>query len=73
MADEVKKEEKGGGAGKAFSTLLKVVIGLAFLAAAVYLLAFRHWWGGYTLPVIKGCAAPFLILAGLITLAIAKE
>jgi hypothetical protein len=73
MAEEVKKEEKGAGAKKAFSTFLKVVIGLAFLALAAYLLAFRHWWGGYTIPVIKGCAGPFLILAGLITLAIAKE
>jgi hypothetical protein len=26
-----------------------------------------------TWVVIKGCAAPFLVLAGLITLAIAKE
>jgi flagellar biogenesis protein FliO len=43
MAEEVKKEEKGAGAKKAFSTFLKVVIGLAFLALAAYLLAFRHW------------------------------
>lgn len=73
MAEEVKKEEKGAGAKKALSTLLKVVLGLVFLGLAVYLLAIRHWWGDFTLPFIKGCAGPFLILAGLITLAIAKE
>jgi len=73
MADEVKKEEKGGGAGKFLSMLLKVVIGIVLLVLAGFLLIGRHWWGWYTLPLIKGCAAPFLILAGLITLAIAKE
>lgn len=73
MAEEVKKEEKSCCGGKGMSMCLKLVLGVVFLAVAVYLLAFRHWWGGYTLPVIKGCAAPFLILAGLITLAIAKE
>jgi hypothetical protein len=73
MADEVKKEEKGAGAKKAFSTLLKVVLGLVFLGLAVYSLYFRHWWGWYTFPLIKGCVGPFLVLAGLITLAIAKE
>jgi len=73
MADEVKKEEKGAGAKKAFSTLLKVVLGLVFLGLAILLLYSRHWWGGYTLPLLKGCAGPFLVLAGLITLAIAKE
>jgi len=73
MAEDIKKEEKGAGAGKALSTLVKLVVGVAFLVAAFYLLVTRHWWGAYTLPVIKGCAAPFLVLAGLITLAIAKE
>ena len=73
MADEVKKEEKGVGVKKAFSTLLKVVLGLVFLGLAVYLLFSLRWWGEYTFPLIKGCAGPFLVLAGLITLAIAKE
>ncbi|MCX5704835.1 MAG: hypothetical protein NTZ92_02065 [Candidatus Omnitrophica bacterium] len=73
MADEVKKEEKGAGAKKALSTLLKVVLGLVFLGLAVYLLYNLRWWGDFTLPLIKGCAGPFLVLAGLITLAIAKE
>ena len=44
-----------------------------FLGLAAYLLIGKLWWGYYTLPLIKGCAAPFLVLAGLITLAIAKE
>lgn len=73
MAEEVKKEEKGAGAKKALSVFLKFVLGFVFLGLAVYLLGFLHWWGLYTLPVIQGCAGPFLILAGLITLAIARE
>lgn len=72
MAEEIKQEEKKEEAGKMFSTILKVVLGLAFFALAIYLLIGRLWWH-HTWLVIKGCAAPFLILAGLITLAIAKE
>ena len=58
--------------GKVFGTIFKVILGLAFLGLAAYLLIVRMWWG-YTWLVIKGCAGPFLILAGIITLAIAKE
>ncbi|MFH1507878.1 MAG: hypothetical protein ABIG46_05595 [Candidatus Omnitrophota bacterium] len=72
MAEEVKQEEKKADGNKAIATLLKVVLGLAFMVLAVYLLVGRLWWH-HTWLVIKGCAAPFLVLAGLITLAIAKE
>jgi hypothetical protein len=72
MADET-KQEKSGEANKALSTILKVLLGILFFVLAGYLFYVRHWWGGYTLPMIKGCAGPFLVLAGLITIAIAKE
>jgi hypothetical protein len=73
MAEEAKQEEKKCEGSKTMSMLLKTLIGLACIAAALYLLIGRQWWGYYTLPLIKGCAAPFLVLAGIITLAIAKE
>ena len=72
MAQETKQEEKKVEARSGAGTFLKVVLGLAFLAAALYLLLVRQWWG-YTWLLIKGGAAPFLVLAGIITLAIAKE
>ncbi|MBU0504062.1 MAG: hypothetical protein ABH882_02395 [Candidatus Omnitrophota bacterium] len=72
MADEIKQEEKKTDAKKTLSTLFKVVLGIAFIVVAIYLLVSRSWWM-QTWVVIKGCAAPFLVLAGLITLAIAKE
>jgi hypothetical protein len=53
-------------------TILKVILGLAFFVLAGYLLIGQLWWE-YTWLVIKGCAGPFLLLAGIITLAIAKE
>jgi hypothetical protein len=52
--------------------LVKVFLGLILLGLAVYLLVGRLWWQE-TWLVIKGCAGPFLVLAGIITLAIAKE
>jgi fatty acid desaturase len=70
MAEEAKQEEKKVEAGKVFSTIVKVILGLAFLALGA--LAILKWLGALLL-VIKGCIGLFLILAGIITLAIAKE
>jgi len=63
MAEEGKKNS---------GAIFKVVLGLVFLGLAAYLLIGRLWWG-HTWLVIKGCAGPFLVLAGVITLAKAKE
>ncbi|PIP18938.1 MAG: hypothetical protein COT38_00510 [Candidatus Omnitrophica bacterium CG08_land_8_20_14_0_20_41_16] len=70
MAEEVKKEEKRCDIKKAFSTFLKVVLGLVFLGLGA--MAILKWWK-LLLMIIKGCIGLFLILAGVITLAIAKE
>ena len=71
MAEEIKKDEKSPGEGKkVFSTFLKVVLGLVFLGLGV--MAILRWWK-LLLMIIKGCVGLFLLLAGVITLAIAKE
>lgn len=70
MAEEIKQEEKKGNVKKVLSTILKVILGLAFLALGV--LAIMAWKSDL-LVVIKGCLGLFLLLAGIITLAIAKE
>ena len=53
-----------------FSVLLKVILGLLFLVSGVILIL--GWWE-FLLVIIKGSLGLLLILAGLITLAIAKE
>lgn len=70
MADEVKQETKKADAGKLFWTVFKVLLGLVFLALGA--LSIYKWWGNL-LVVVSGCIGLFLILAGIITLAIAKE
>lgn len=75
MAEEVKetketKETEKADSGKAFKTALKVLLGIAFLALGLYLV-FRWWW--HLIHLVQGCSGLFLILAGVITLAIAKE
>lgn len=75
MVEEVKTEETKAGEKKVdvkkiVSTFFKVVLGLLFLALGV--LAVMRWWGNL-LIVVKGCIGLFLILAGVITLAIARE
>ena len=70
MAEEGKQEEKKVDVKKAVSTVFKVILGLVFLAVGAYLV-YRGWW--YLLAIIKGCVGLFFILAGLITLAIAKD
>jgi hypothetical protein len=70
MAEEIKQEEKKVEATKIISTIFKVILGLVFLGLGA--LAIFVWWRDLV-DVIKGCIGPFLILAGIITLAIAKE
>jgi membrane-bound ClpP family serine protease len=70
MAEEVKQEEKKVEVKKILSTIFKVILGLVFLALGV--LAIIRWLPDL-LAVVRGCIGLFLILAGIITLAIAKE
>ena len=70
MAEEAKQEEKKEEAKKIMSTIFKVILGLVFLALGV--MAILRWWH-LLVMIIKGCIGLFLILAGIITLAIAKE
>lgn len=70
MAEEVKQEEKKVEAKKIFSTIFKVILGLVLLALGG--MAILTWWQPL-LMIVKGCIGLFLILAGIITLAIAKE
>jgi len=67
MAEELKQEEKKS---KLLSTIFKVILGLVFLALGVWAILA---WLPSLLMLIKGCLGLFLILAGIITLAIAKE
>jgi len=66
MVEEAKKVD----AKKGLATFLKVVLGLAFLAIGVW--AILRWYK-LLFMLIKGCIGLFFILAGVITLAIAKE
>ncbi len=66
MAEELKKNE----AKKIPATLFKVVLGLIFLGLGA--VAILKWWVSL-LIVVQGCIGLCLILAGIITLAIAKE
>jgi len=70
MAEEVKQDEKKENFKSALSTIFKVILGLAFLALGV--LSILRWWPQLK-DLIKGCIGLFFILAGIITLAIAKE
>lgn len=70
MAEEIKKEEQKCEGKNVLSMVFKVVLGLVFLVLGI--LALIRWWPAL-LILIKGCIGPFLILAGLITLAIAKD
>ena len=70
MADEVKQEEKKADAKKTISTIFKMILGVVFLVLGI--LAIKAWWGNL-LVVITGCIGLFLILAAIITFAIAKE
>lgn len=65
MAEEVKKEPS-----KVLGTLFKVILGLGFLAFGIWAIVV---WKYELLTIIKGCIGLFAVLAGIITLAIAKD
>jgi hypothetical protein len=70
MAEEIKESEGKTEGKNVFSVFLKVVLGLLFLALGF--IAIIRWWV-IIVMLIKGCIGPFLILAGIVTLAIAKD
>lgn len=55
---------------KMLSMLVKIVLGLGFLILGG-LTIYKFWPD--LLTIVKGCLGVFLLLAGVITLAIAKE
>ncbi len=70
MAEEVKVEPKNDNGKKMASTVFKVFLGLIFLVLGAWLV-YKGW--AHLLGLIKGSVGLFFILAGVITLAIAKE
>jgi len=68
MAEEIKKEDVEK--KNIFPVIFKVILGLVFLTLGAW--AVYSWWGDILL-LVKGCIGPFLILAGIITLAIARD
>jgi hypothetical protein len=70
MAEEAKKEEKKVDMNKVASTAFKVIVGIVLLGLGGW--AIFVWFDALKV-VFKGCIGLFLILAGLITLALAKE
>jgi len=65
--EELEKEDKGK---EVFKTALKIALGIVFILIGVVL--FIRWWPSF-LVVLKGCLGPFLIFAGIIAIAIARE
>ena len=70
MAEEAKQEEKKVETKKTISTIFKVILGLVLLILGIW--AILGWWKDLLL-VIRGCIGLFLVLAAIITFAIAKE
>lgn len=70
MAEETKKEEKKVDVSKLAGTVFKIILGVVFLALGAWAIIV---WFPELKTVFKGCVGLFLVLAGLITLAIAKE
>ena len=70
MAEEAKQGEKNVETKKTISTILKVILALVLLTLGI--VAILRWWQDLLL-VIRGCIGLFLVLAAMITFAIAKE
>ncbi len=67
MAEE-KTEKKQAGVNP--KTILKIIVGAILIIIGIALVI--YWWRPLFI-LIKGCIGLFLIMAGAITIAIAKE
>lgn len=77
MAEEVKQneqqtqaQEEKKSAAEVVKVFIKLIIGLVLVGLGIW--AVIVWWKDLLL-VIRGCIGLFLILAGAITIAIAKD
>ncbi|MEI8350149.1 MAG: hypothetical protein WCI77_08355 [Candidatus Omnitrophota bacterium] len=72
MAEEVKTQNvaEGKKSSDAVKMVSKIVLGLLFVALG---LAAVIRWIHPLLMIVKGCVGLFLILVGIITVAVAKE
>ena len=67
QVSEVEEDKKGS---EVFKTAVKIATG--FILILLGLVAIIGWWSALT-TVFKGCIGLFQIMAGAITIAIAKE
>lgn len=70
MAEEVKETQEKRKSSEVFKTFLKMALGVILVIIGGVLI--WKWWPSVW-TVIKGCLGPFLILVGIIIIAIAKE
>lgn len=72
MAEEIKQEKREEDVDKKnmLSTIFKVILGIVFLVLGIWAILA---WRAQLWTVIRGCMGLFLVLAAVITLAIAKE
>lgn len=70
MAQDLKQEEKIKDKQNLFFIVFKVILGLVFLSLGIWA-AINFRKDIYT--VIRGCIGPFLILSGIVILAIARD
>lgn len=68
MADEAKQEQQQ--TKNTSKTLFKYLLGIIFVGLGVGLV---FAWFSDLLMVVRGCLGPMLVLAGAITIAIAKD
>ncbi len=68
--NEVQKQEAEKKSSEVLKTTLKYILGIVLVGLGIW--AVIGWWQ-FVWQLIKGCLGIFLILAGAITIAIAKE
>jgi membrane-bound ClpP family serine protease len=70
MTEPIKKEDQSDPGSRLLPVIIKVVLGLVFLALGVW--AIMRWFNSFKI-LFQGCVGVFLLLVGVIVLAFAKE
>jgi hypothetical protein len=72
MEEQNKDQQEQKKSSEGAKMVGKIILGIVFIALGLFFMVKLAWWRDLWI-MIKGGIGPFLILAGIITIAIAKD
>jgi uncharacterized protein (DUF983 family) len=72
MEEQNKNQQEPKESSQSPKMVGKIILGIVFIVLGLFLMLRLAWWRDLWI-IVKGGIGPFLILAGIITIAVAKD